>query len=93
MKCASATIRLSGLMYGNLTSQSVTYVSGTCVTLDTSLNKGGLGGIFFCPPAYLVNASARPLKISPDPSFQKRGAIGFDGDQEVNEACRALGVS
>ena len=38
MTCASVTIRLRGLMYVNLVSQSVTYVSGTFVTLDSGLN-------------------------------------------------------
>jgi hypothetical protein len=38
MTCASVTIRLRELMYVNLTSQSVTYVSGTFVTLDSGLN-------------------------------------------------------
>ena len=38
MTCASVTIRLRELMYVNLTNQSVTYVSGTCVTLDSGLN-------------------------------------------------------
>ncbi len=33
-------------MYVKLTNKSVTYVSGTFVTLDTGLNKGGQGGIF-----------------------------------------------
>ena len=46
MTCASVTIRLRGLMYVNLVSQSVTYVSGTFVTLDSGLNtpfvKGGI---------------------------------------------------
>jgi len=39
MTCASVTIRLRGLMYVNLTNQSVTYVSGTFVTLDSGLNR------------------------------------------------------
>jgi len=39
MMCASVTIRLRELMYVNLTSQSVTYVSGTFVTLDSGLNS------------------------------------------------------
>ncbi len=38
MMCASVTIRLRGLMYGKLTNQSVTSVSGTFVTLDSGLN-------------------------------------------------------
>jgi hypothetical protein len=38
MTCASVTIRLRGLMYINLANQSVTYVSGTFVTLDSGLN-------------------------------------------------------
>ena len=38
MTCASVTIRLRGLMYVNLANQSVTYVSGTFVTLDSGLN-------------------------------------------------------
>jgi len=38
MPCASVTIRLRGLMYVNLANQSVTYVSGTFVTLDSGLN-------------------------------------------------------
>jgi len=44
MTCASVTIRLRGLMYVNLVSQSVTYVSGTFVTLDSGLNNDGGGG-------------------------------------------------
>ena len=49
MTCASVTIRLRGLMYVNLANQSVTYVSGTFVTLDSGLNtplrkgKGTMG--------------------------------------------------
>ena len=38
MTCASVTIRLRELIYVNLASQSVTYVSGTFVTLDSGLN-------------------------------------------------------
>jgi hypothetical protein len=38
MTCASVTIRLRKLIYVNLTNQSVTYVSGTFVTLDSGLN-------------------------------------------------------
>ena len=45
MTCASVTIRLRGLMYVNLANQSVTYVSGTFVTLDSGLNRGGVGGV------------------------------------------------
>lgn len=41
MTYASVTIQLRGLMYVNITNQSVTYVSGTFVTLDSGLNKGG----------------------------------------------------
>ncbi len=45
MTCASVTIRLGRWMHVKLISQSVTYVSGTFVTLDTGLNtpltKGG----------------------------------------------------
>jgi hypothetical protein len=44
MTCASVTIRLRELMYVNLTSQSVTYVSGTFVTLDSGLNILGREG-------------------------------------------------
>ncbi len=40
------SIRLRPLMYVKLTNKSVTYVSGTFVTLDTGLNKRGQGGIF-----------------------------------------------
>ena len=39
MTCASVTIRLRKLIYVNLTNQSVTYVSGTFVTLDSGLNS------------------------------------------------------
>ena len=46
MTCASVTIRLRGLMYVNLANQSVTYVSGTFVTLDSGLNKRGSKGDF-----------------------------------------------
>ena len=45
MTCGFVSIRLRQLMYVKLTNQSVTYVSGTFVTLDTGLNKGGQGGI------------------------------------------------
>ena len=45
MTCASVTIRLRELMYVNLTSQSVTYVSGTFVTLDSGLNTFAKGGL------------------------------------------------
>jgi hypothetical protein len=44
MTCASVTIRLRKLLYVNRTSQSVTYVSGTFVTLDPGLNKEGRRG-------------------------------------------------
>ncbi len=37
-------IGLKPLMYVQPSKKSVTYVSGTFVTLDTGLNKGGLGG-------------------------------------------------
>ena len=47
MTCGFVSIRLRPLMYVKLTHKSVTYVSGTFVTLDTGLNKGGLRGIFF----------------------------------------------
>ena len=38
MTCASVTIRLGRWMHVKLIRQSVTYVSGTFVTLDTGLN-------------------------------------------------------
>lgn len=44
MTCASVTIRLRKLLYVNRTSQSVTYVSGTFVTLDSGLNTPYKGG-------------------------------------------------
>jgi len=44
MTCASVTIRLRGLIYVNLANQSVTYVSGTFVTLDSGLNTFPKGG-------------------------------------------------
>jgi len=44
MTCASVTIRLRGLIYVNLANQSVTYVSGTFVTLDSGLNTFSKGG-------------------------------------------------
>jgi hypothetical protein len=44
MTCASVTIRLRKLLYVNRTSQSVTYVSGTFVTLDPGLNTPYKGG-------------------------------------------------
>ena len=37
MTCGFVTIELRPLTYGKLTNQSVTYVSGTCVTLDSGL--------------------------------------------------------
>jgi hypothetical protein len=49
MTCASVTIRLRGLIYVNLANQSVTYVSGTFVTLDSGLNKKGVKGDFMIP--------------------------------------------
>ncbi len=45
MTCGFVSIRLRQLIYVKLTIKSVTYVSGTFVTLDTGLNKGGQGGI------------------------------------------------
>ena len=39
MTCASVTIRLGRWMHVKLIRQSVTYVSGTFVTLDTGLNR------------------------------------------------------
>ena len=38
MTCGFVSIRLRPLMYVKLTNKSVTYVSGTFVTLDTGLN-------------------------------------------------------
>jgi len=38
MTCGFVSIRLRQLMYVKLTNKSVTYVSGTFVTLDTGLN-------------------------------------------------------
>jgi hypothetical protein len=50
MKCAFVTIPFRGLMSVNRTNpKSVTYVSGTFVTLDSGLYKGGPGGIFQSP--------------------------------------------
>ena len=46
MTCGFVSIRLRQLMYVKLTNKSVTYVSGTFVTLDTGLNTKGPGGIF-----------------------------------------------
>ncbi len=46
MTCGFVSIRLRQLIYVKLTIKSVTYVSGTYVTLDTGLNtlvKGGRG--------------------------------------------------
>jgi len=45
MTCASVTIRLRGLMYVNLASQSVTSGSGTFVTLDSGLNTFSKRGV------------------------------------------------
>ena len=39
MTCGFVSIRLRQLIYGKLTNKSVTYVSGTFVTLDTGLNN------------------------------------------------------
>ncbi len=39
MTCGFVSIRLRQLMYVKLTNKSVTYVSGTFVTLDTGLNN------------------------------------------------------
>ena len=44
MTCGFVTIELRPLTYVQLTNRSVTYVSGTCVTLDSGLNKGGARG-------------------------------------------------
>ncbi len=46
MTCGFVSIRLRQLMYVKLTNKSVTYVSGTFVTLDTGLNKRGARGDF-----------------------------------------------
>jgi hypothetical protein len=47
MKCAFVTIPFRGLMSVNRTNpKSVTYVSGTFVTLDSGLYKGGRRGIY-----------------------------------------------
>ena len=43
MTCGFVTIELRPLTYGKLTNHSVTYVSGTCVTLDSGLNIGEEG--------------------------------------------------
>jgi len=43
MTCGFVSIRLRQLIYVKLTIKSVTYVSGTFVTLDTGLNKGVWG--------------------------------------------------
>jgi hypothetical protein len=46
MKCAFVTIPFRGLMSVNRSNpKSVTYVSGTFVTLDSGLYKGGRRGI------------------------------------------------
>ena len=55
MTCASVTIRLRGLMYVNLVSQSVTYVSGTFVTLDSGLNSWQGRGIH---PPFVIPAGS-----------------------------------
>ncbi len=44
MTCGFVSIRLRQLMYVKLTNKSVTYVSGTFVTLDTGLNTPLRGG-------------------------------------------------
>ncbi len=44
MRCGFVSIRLRPLIYVNLTNKSVTYVSGTFVTLDTGLNTFVKGG-------------------------------------------------
>jgi len=47
MKCAFVTIPFRGLMSVNRSNpKSVTYVSGTFVTLDSGLYKGGSRGIY-----------------------------------------------
>jgi hypothetical protein len=58
MKYASVTIRLRGLMYVNLANQSVTYVSGTFVTLDSGLNTFFKGG---------ATMSDGESKVNPEP--------------------------
>jgi hypothetical protein len=75
MTCASVTIRLRELMYVNLTSQSVTYVSGTFVTLDSGLNnKEGWGEISPLPleskPGTFIH---HPASNPPKPPFVKGG--------------------
>jgi hypothetical protein len=54
MTCASVTIRLRKLLYVNRTSQSVTYVSGTFVALDSGLNTPYKGGGYQNPQPYVL---------------------------------------
>lgn len=65
MTCASVTIRLRGLMYVNLVSQSVTYVSGTFVTLDSGLNREAAGGAepIRAPTFTLPNLQGQPVSL------------------------------
>ncbi len=56
MMCGFVSIRLRQLIYGKLTNQGVTYVSGTFVTLDTGLNNDPSKG-------------EHPLRASPTQAF------------------------
>jgi hypothetical protein len=60
-------------MYGKLTNQSATYVSGTFVTLDAGLNKRGLGGFEAGPGAHY--ALDRQRENLPPPLFVKEGSL------------------
>jgi hypothetical protein len=75
MTCASVTIRLRGLIYVNLANQSVTYVSGTFVTLDSGLNtsftKGG--GIPICQMCDPFN----PFPVHDSCGFQVKQFLQF----------------
>ena len=61
--------------------------------LSPTVSKGISG---FWAIAYLEKSRAHgTLSVGKNQfiSIIHMGVIGFDGDQEVNEACRALGVS
>jgi hypothetical protein len=74
MKCAFVTIPFRGLMFVNRTNpKSVTYVSGTFVTLDSGLYKGERGGFFDRGNEANRTAKREAISFRMDPRYQPAG--------------------
>jgi hypothetical protein len=76
MTCASVTIRLRKLIYVNLTNQSVTYVSGTFVTLDSGLNTPYKGGEIWSDGSSLVHSNLHHSTKHRKLMVHQPGALG-----------------